>query len=247
MRLIYGPVLLSPQGPRTAPPPKTRPRSRERCARSGEDKGELVTRNKTGLFLAVFLVAAVVLGCKQLGTKSGANDEPPKQPVTLVNDWKSYDLEGTDISMEFPGVPVDHSPADTQIPAGVKNAFSSMKIYSYDSSIFSTSATELAPVGKRSFDIKFLADTSMSSLKRQLPDLQYTLDVESPTKARYNGSFSRGGKSYELRGCCVYKKADPARVWAILTLYQTDVADASQASQRVIDSVTFKGATESCK
>ena len=210
-------------------------------------------KNKVTVLIAVVVGLVAILGCKllsQIGKNAVANvsstplDQPSKTYSAEGKDWKSYDLAQTDIKIDFPGAPVDQSPP---LPESYKAVFSAMRINAYTDHDLNVSATELVPTGKRKFEIKFLADTSMTSLKRQLPDLQYTLDVTSDTKARYNGTFTRSGKPYELHGCCLYKKTDPSRVWAVLTLYAKANGDAAQAAQRIIDSAVFKSATEDCK
>ena len=122
-----------------------------------------------------------------------------------------------------------------------------MHIHSYDEADFASSYSQLVPTGKRSFQIKELADTSMAALKKQAHDLTYTLDIKSPTNAKYNGAFTRNGKNYELRGCCIYQKAKPARVWAVITLFPKDNDDGRTASQKIIDSVVFANSSEECK
>ena len=121
-----------------------------------------------------------------------------------------------------------------------------MKIHALDVKGFSIAGSQLNPTGKQKFTIKELADTSMAAMKKQLPDLKYTLDVSSESKAKYNGSFTKNGKTYEVRGCCLYKKTDPARVWAIITFYPNDNNDARSAGQRAIDNVSFTGGTDTC-
>ena len=201
-------------------------------------------KNKTSLFLAVVVGLVAILGCRQLTQSSGNESNGSKTYTAAGKEWKSYDLDQTDLKLDLPASPEDKTP---QLPASSKDIFSAMRIYALHDKDFEVSATELVPTGKRKWQIKDLADTNMTALKRQLPDLTYTLDVASDTNAKYNGSFTKNGKNFDLRGCCVYKKAGPARVWAIFTLYPKDNTDARSAAQRVIDSVVFKNSTEECK
>ncbi len=204
--------------------------------------------NKAALFLVIIIGLMVILACRQFtqvgnGGSNVSNDG--SRSFTLAGkEWSSYDLDQTDVKADFPGKPKDQSP---QMPPNAKEIFSAMRIYAYDDKDFRSSVTELTPTGKRKWNIKDLADTSMTALKKQLPGLTYTLDIKSETNAKYHGAFTDNGKSIELRGCCVYKKADPARVWAVLTLYARDNADAQTTAQRIIDSVVFKGSPEECK
>lgn len=206
---------------------------------------------KTKLLPVIILIFAAVLGCKQISEL--ANKDKEKPPVitdgpktfTLTGkEWKTYDLAGTDIKIDLPAEPKDQTPP---LPASYKSVFSAMHIHSYDEMGFNSSYSELVPTGKKKFTIKELADTSMTALKRQVPDLNYTLDVRSDTNAKYNGTFTRNGKPYELRGCCIYKMGTDSRVWAVLTLYPKDNADAQTASQRIIESAVFRGSDEQCK
>lgn len=214
-------------------------------------------KNKASLIPFAIIALVTVLGCGRLTeqvNQSISNDKPPsalgeKPSGTFTLDgkeWQSYELTQTDIKVELPGLPGDKSPAPSQFPRGTQEIFSSMRIHSYDEGDFGSSYSQLAPTGKRSFTIKELADTSMAALKKQAPDLTYTLDVKSPTNAKYNGTFTRNGKSFELRGCCIFKKENPSRVWAVITLYAKDNADGKTASERIIDSVVFAGSSETC-
>jgi hypothetical protein len=206
---------------------------------------------KTKLLPVIILIFAAVLGCKQLTELANTNkakptpiDDPPRTFTLAGKEWKTYDLAGTDIKIDLPAEPKDQSPP---LPASYKSVFSAMHIHSYDEMGFNSSYSELVPTGKRKFTIKELADTSMAALKRQVPDLNYTLDIRSDTNAKYNGSFTRNSKPYELRGCCIYKMGIDSRVWAVLTLYPKDNADGQTASQRIIESAVFKGSDEVCK
>jgi len=199
-----------------------------------------------------------VLGCGRLAqqlrndalTANGEGpgvSQPSSSSFTLAGkEWKSFELDGIDIKVDLPGEPSDKTPPESMLPAGWDEVFRSMRIHSYDDKEFGSSYSQLVPTGKRSFTIKELADTSMAALKKQARDLTYTLDVQSPTNAKYNGTFTRNGKSFELKGCCIYQKS-PARVWAVITLYPKDHVDGRTASQRIIESATFKGSSEECK
>lgn len=211
-------------------------------------------RNKAVLPLLIVGLLAV-LGCSKLsqlansGSNSHTDDPRPTGDISRLfslagKEWSSNELKETDIKVDLPGAPVDKTPP---LPPSFKEVFSAMHIYSYDDKDFASSYTEMVPTGKKKFTIKELGDTSMSAMKKQLPDLTYTLDVKSDSKAKYNGSFTKNGKSFDVRGCCVYKKDAPARVWAVLTLIPKDNADAQTAGQRIIDSVSFKNSTEVCK
>ena len=206
-----------------------------------------------GSFLAIMTVLIAVLGCSKLG-KFGATNVS-NDPGSLRSDekrtytesgkeWASFDLDQTDMKVDLPAMAADKTPP---MPPSYKEVFSAMHIYAFDDRDFTASFSELAPTGKRKWKIKELADTSMTALKKQLPSLIYTLDVQSETNAKYNGSFTRNGKNFDLIGCCIYKKSDPARVWAVMALYPKDNADARAAGQRIIDSVAFKGASETCR
>ena len=204
--------------------------------------------------LLPFLVIALVtvLGCGRFA-KQISNDEPKtstsdsSKSFTLAGkNWKTFELDQMDITVDLPGQPSDKSPSESQLPAGTKEIFSSMRIHSYDEKDFASSYSQLVPTGKRSFTIKELADTSMTALKKQQRDLNYTLDVKSPTNAKYNGTFTRNGKSYEVHGCCIHQKS-PARVWAVITVFAKDNDDGRTASERIIQSAVFKGSSEECK
>jgi hypothetical protein len=205
--------------------------------------------NKTAMIPVVMIGLFITLTCKQW-TKSGSNDvsnarnSNSRSFTADGKEWASFDLKDTDLKVDFPGTPVDKSPP---LPPSYKEVFSAARIYAYDEKDFQSSATELIPTGKGKLTIKLLADTSMTAVKKQLPDLTYTLDIQSDTNAKINGSFSKNGKSYDLRGCCIYKKAKPARVWEVLTLYPKENTDAQTAGKRIIDSAVFKDSTEECE
>jgi hypothetical protein len=205
--------------------------------------------NKAGMFLIAVVGLVVVLGCGKLTelVKEAANDSNAnqlKRSDPAAREWKRFDLADTDISVETPGKPGDRSSPMFGI---YREVFSAMHVYSYDEKDFTVGMTELVPTGKRKFTIKELADTSMAAAKKQAPDLTYTLDIQSDTKARYNGSFTRKSRTFEVRGCCIYQKTDPKRVWAVVAIYAADSADAQAASQRIIESASFKGSSEECE
>jgi hypothetical protein len=208
--------------------------------------------NKAALFPFIILGLVTILGCGRLAQQI-SNDKPKTGndgPNTFTLDgkeWNSFDLDQSDIKVDLPGQPIDKTPTSSQLPPGYKEVFSSMRVHAYDEKDFGSSYTQLVPTGKRNFKIKELADTSMTALKRQAPDLTYTLDIKSETNAKYNGTFTRNGKSFELKGCCIYKKTNPARVWAVITVYPKDNADGRTAGERIIDSVVFNGSSEECK
>jgi hypothetical protein len=207
--------------------------------------------NKVSLFVVILLGLIVILGCGQLTElgKSGSNARSDDSKTFSLSgkEWKSLDLAQTDIKVDLPGTPSDKTPDVAQLPPSYKAVFSDVHIYSFDEKDFASSYTQLVPTNKMNLGIKDLADTSMTALKKQIRDLTYTLDIKSDTNAKYNGSFTRNGKSFDLRGCCVFKKTEPRRVWAVLTLYPKDNADAGQAGKRIIDSVVFNGSSEECK
>jgi hypothetical protein len=206
-------------------------------------------KNKAGAVLVGVVGLVVVLACSKLTELSNkiANtkaDDDPRRFSLAGKEWSTFDLEQTDISVELPGKPKDQS---SPMFSMYKDTFSAMHIYSYDEKDFFSGYTELVPAGKRQWKIKELADTSMAAAKRQAPDLTYTLDIKSETNAKYNGTFTKNGKTYDVRGCCVYKKGKDSRVWAILTLIPRDNADARTAAERIIESVTFKDSAEECE
>ena len=210
-------------------------------------------KNKASLLPFALLALVTVLGCGRLtGRMTNAEQPtsdtgPSSSTFTLTGkEWKTFELDQMDIKVDLPGQPSDKSPTEAQLPAGTKEIFSSMRIHAYDDKDFASSYSQLVPTGKRAFTIKEMADTSMIALKKQIRDLNYTLDITSPTNAKYNGTFTRNGKPYEVHGCCISQKS-PARVWAVITLYPKDNADAKMASERIIQSAGFKGSSESCK
>ena len=209
-------------------------------------------KNKVAMLSSTVLLLVAVLGCARLSelSKKKKNDNltnpGSKRSSSFTLDgkqWNTYTLENMDATIELPGKPTDKSPV---MPAEYRAVFSAMHINAYDEKDFQSSVTELVPTGAKKFTIKQLADTSMNALKRQIPDLAYTLDIKSETNAKLNGAFTKNGKSYDVRGCCIYQKAKPERVWEVLTLAPKDNADAQTASQRMINSVVFKNSTERC-
>jgi hypothetical protein len=210
-------------------------------------------KNKTSLLPFIILGLVIVLGCSRLGGKTDnggllSNSKTDSNEFTLADrEWKSYDLDPMDIRVELPGAPADKTPPESMMPAGTKDIFSSIRINSYDDKDFQSSFSQLVPTGKRPFTIKELADTSMAALKKQARDLNYTVDVKSPTNAKLNGTFTRNGNPFEVHGCCIFKKDNPARIWAVITVYPKDSTDGKTASEKIIQSATFKGASEECE
>jgi hypothetical protein len=207
-------------------------------------------KNKAALLSSVVLLLLAVLGCSRLSElskkKKSDTNSGSKRSNSFTLDgkqWNSYTLENMDVTIELPGKPSDKTPV---MPPEYRAVFSAMHISAYDEKDFQSSVTELVPTGARKFTIKQLADTSMTALKRQISDLAYTADIKSETNAKINGSFTKNGKSYDVRGCCIYQKTKPERVWEVLTLLPKDNADAQTASQRMISSVVFKNSTEQC-
>ena len=208
--------------------------------------------NKASLIPFAILAFVAVLGCGRF-LQTNTN-EPRTEPgrgsneFTLTGkEWKTIALDQIDITVDLPGQPSDKSPQPSQLPRSYTEIFSSIRVHSYDEKDFGSSYTQLVPTGKRKFEIKELADTSMAAVKKQRRDLTYTLDIQSPTNAKINGTFTHNGKTFELRGCCILKKDNPSRVWEVLTLYPKDNADGRTASQKIIDSAVFTGSSEECK
>src|ERR1051325_3020264 len=122
-------------------------------------------KNKIGMSLVTMVGFAVVLGCGKLTelankTANTRTDDAPKEFTLAGKEWKSYNLEQTDIKVELPGAPSDKTPSESLMPAGYKQIFSSMRIWSYDEKGFQSSYTQLVPSGKKKWTIKELADTS---------------------------------------------------------------------------------------
>ena len=216
-------------------------------------------KNKASLTPFLILGLVTVLGCGRL-TQEASNERPGtgtdgpnagdvrSNEFTLAGkEWKSLHLDKADIKVDLPGHPIDKSPQPSQLPPGTAEVFRSMRIYAYDEKDFASSYSQLVPTGGRAFEIKELADTSMGALRKQAPDLSYTLDVKSPANAKYNGTFTRNGKAYELKGCVIYQRGNPTSVWSVITVYPTDSADGREASRRIIQSVVFKDSPEDCK
>ncbi len=191
--------------------------------------------NRAGLILVIMIGLIVILACR--------NDESISFKAD-GKEWNTYDLDQTEIKVDLPGRPSDKTP---DLAPNLKTSFSAVRIYSYDDKGFHVSITEMTPTAKINFPIKVLADTSIGPLKDQLSDLTYTLDIKSETNLKYNGAFTKGGNSFDLRGCYVYKNTEPRRMWEVLTLYPKENVDARNAGQRVIDSVVFKSSSEECK
>jgi len=212
-----------------------------------------IMKSKASLIPFIILGLVTILGCGRFSRQLNTNEpklseEKQSNAFTLTGkEWKSFDLDGTDIKVDLPGQPADKSPQESQLPPGTKEVFSSMRINAYDEKDFGSSYSQLVPTGKRGFTIKELADTSMAALKKQARDLTYTLDIKSPTNAKYDGTFTKNGKNYELKGCVIYQKAGPARVWSVITVYPNDSTDGRTASGRIIESVVFEGSSEECK
>jgi hypothetical protein len=213
-------------------------------------------KNKAAIIAAV-LVAFAVLGCGQLSEKltgkKPSSSSPSSGPMPSSGefslddkDWKRHDLAKTDIAIELFSEPKDELSDPSKIPAGTRSVFSAMSLHSLDDGEFRSSYTQLTPAGKLNVPIKQLADTSMASLKRQIPGLTYTLDLKSDTNAKYNGSFSRNGKEFEVKGCCIQQKGANPRVWAVVTIFPKDNADGRTASERIINSAQFKDSSETC-
>lgn len=212
-------------------------------------------KNKFSLLAFIVIGFITVIGCSRFTQQGNVTSEGPgTNPPPATGDtfslagkeWKSFELEDQDIKVDLPGEPQDKTPPTSALPAGWDQVFSSMKIHSYDEKDFGSSYSQLVPTGKRSFTINELADTSMAALRKQARDLSYNLDIKSPTNAKYNGTFSRNGKNYLLKGCCIYQKS-PARVWAVITVFPKDNQDGQVASEKIIDSVSFRGSSEACR
>ncbi|MFN0139405.1 MAG: hypothetical protein ACKVQW_04870 [Pyrinomonadaceae bacterium] len=210
-------------------------------------------KNKAALVFAVVALGAV-LGCgrlSELTNKALKTDDtktaglPGDGSFTLAGkEWSSYPLENTDVTIDLPGKPNDKTPP---LPPSYRAIFSAMNIHAFDEKDFQSSVSQLSPTGARKFTIKELAETSLAAVKKQIPKLTYEVEVRSETNAKLIGSFTRNGAEYHVRGCVVYKKPKPERVWAVLTIFPKDNADAQTASTRMINSVVFKESTERCQ
>ncbi len=200
----------------------------------------------------VILGLVVVLGCgqlqKQISDKlpTAIDDSSPNFSLA-GKEWKTFDLESMDISVELPGEPADRSPAASQLPPGSKAIFEAVKIHAYENKDFTSSYSQLELTGKQKFEIKDLADKAMTAIRNQARDLKYTVDVTSDSKAKYDGTFSRNGKVFEVKGCCIYQKTKPERVWSVITVAPQGNADAQTASQRIINSATFASSSDTCQ
>jgi hypothetical protein len=208
--------------------------------------------NKASIIPFLILGFVTIVGCGRF-TERVTNDAPrvahdrsSKEFTLAGKEWASVELDQMDIKVDLPGEPSDKSPQLSKLPRSYTEIFSSIRVHSYDEKDFGSSYTQLVPTGKRKFEIKELAETSMAAVKKQRGDLSYTLDITSPTNAKINGTFTHNGKTFELRGCCIYQK-NPARVWEVLTLYPKDSTDGRTAGQRIIESAVFKGSSEDCK
>ena len=206
-------------------------------------------KNKVGILVVAGIGLVVVLGCGKLTefvkeASNSGNSNQAKFSDKAAREWNTFELPNTDMKIEAPGKPGDRS---SPMFAMYREVFSAMHVYSYDEKDFTVGMTELVPTGKRKFTIKELADTSMAAAKNQAPDLKYTIDIQSDSKAKYDGSFTRKGRTFEVRGCCIYQKADPKRVWAVIAIYAADNVDAQAASMRIIDSASFKDSSEECE
>lgn len=144
-------------------------------------------KNRAAILAAVVVIFSV-LGCGQLseklGGKKSSSSSPSSGPMPSSGefsldgkDWKRHELAKTDIAIDLPGEPKDELSDPSKIPAGTRAVFSSMSLYSFDDGEFRSSYTQLTPAKKANVPIKQLADTSMASLKRQIPGLTYTLDI----------------------------------------------------------------------
>ena len=209
-------------------------------------------KNKASLVAFLVLGLVSVLGCGQLQEKfieslPKETESSPKGFSLAGKEWKTFELDGMEIKVDLPGDPSDKTPSASQMPLGASEVFSAIKIHAYDEKDFGSSYSQLNPTGKQKLQLKELADTSMAAIKKQAPDLKYRLEMKSAATARYIGSFSRSGKSFELRGCCVYQKSKPERVWSVITVFEKDNADGQTASKRIIESVTFKDSSETCQ
>lgn len=210
-------------------------------------------KNKLAFIVVSSLLLVVVLGCSQiseLANKAANTGDGPKTgklesgSFTLTGkEWSSYPLDDTDVTVDLPGKPSDKTPP---LPPSYRTVFSAMNIRAFDEKDFQSSVTELVPTGTRKFKIKELAETNIAAMKKQIPNLVDNIEIRSDTNAKLSGTFSKNGKNYELRGCCIYKKTSPQRVWAVLTLFPKENGDAQTASERIINSAVFKDSTEKC-
>lgn len=216
-----------------------------------------MNKNNLGLILAISIVVGFGLACSRFSqmvnnaaSNSGnSNTQSPKIGTFSLADkaWNTYDLENTDIKIDLPAKPSDKSPTDAQLPPSYKEFFSGIHVHALDYVDFSVGSSELVPTKKRKFTLKELADTAMTAMKRQLPDLKYNVDIKSDSNAKYTGTFTKGPRNFELRGCAVYKKSDPARMWAIIAFYDKTNEDARTAAERSTKSVIFKDSAEKCE
>lgn len=211
-------------------------------------------KNKAALLFTAVIVLIAVLGCSrlsELANKTANSGDTPNignldsSSFTLAGkEWSNHSFENMDVTIDLPGEPSDKSPP---LPPSYREVFSSINIHSYDEKDFQSSVSQLSPTGARKFTIKELAETSLAAVKKQIPKLTYEVEVRSETNAKLIGSFTRNGIEYHVRGCVIYKKPTPERVWAVMTIFPKDNADAQTASVRMINSAVFKDATEECE
>jgi len=203
-------------------------------------------QNKTISFLVIIFGLLAISACRQ--QPQPANNAPSPRDETSYKEtgkeWRSFALEETDIKVDLPGAPADRS---AQVPIDYRNAFNTWHLYAYDDKDLSVAVLELVPNGKRIWQMKDLPEVCMTALKRGARGLNFTSDIKSETNAKYNGTFTRNGKIFDVRGCCVYKKGRDQRAWAVMTSSPQDNEDARSAAQRAIDSIVFKGSSEKCK
>ncbi len=93
-----------------------------------------------------------VLGCGQIRDRladiGSAADNSPKAADKGSRDfslegkeWKTFELDAMDIKVDLPGGPVDKTPSAAQMPRGINQVFSAMKIKAYDQKV--SNLTEL--------------------------------------------------------------------------------------------------------
>ena len=73
--------------------------------------------NKAALLSSLTILVLVVLGCGRLSELSNdkikTDDKGSGSFALAGKEWKSYDLENTDIKVELPGAPSDNPTAST--------------------------------------------------------------------------------------------------------------------------------------
>lgn len=211
-------------------------------------------KNRITSLFAISILLFALLGCSRLSdlTNKATNtgDVPSIDNLSSPSfslggkEWSNHSFENMDVTIDLPGKPSDKSPP---LPPSYRVIFSAINIHAYDDKDFQSSVSQLSPTGARKFTIKELADTSLAAVKKQIPNLTYETEIKSETNAKLVGSFTRNGKNYDVRGCVIYKKPKPERVWAVITLFPKDNADAQTASARMINSVVFKDSNEKCE